>query len=316
MTAKRSHFHLNGLPEYTDEAILAEIRRVALLIERDQLTPARFKRFSHVGMSTVRRHFRTWCDAVRAAGLEHRLGPTRGSSEKLRLQRGKGMSDQELTDIIRGIASELSSETLTMDEFNRHAPINPATACRRFGGWAKALARAGLAPSSVQRRYSDEDCFENLLTVWTYYGRAPKFHEMPMPPSTISTRAYVVRWGSWRKALRAFVNYMNSREDTPQVESTGNAPSANAVRQQPGSLQRIPEADSRNIKLRLRYKILLRDNFRCVLCGRSPATVPGLQLHVDHIHPWSQGGKTVPENLRTTCSECNLGKGDTIEKGE
>ena len=61
----------------------------------------------------------------------------------------------------------------------------------------------------------------------------------------------------------------------------------------------------------LRYDILRRDGFRCVLCGASAAE--GAKLHVDHIFPVSKGGKTVPSNLRTLCERCNLGKGSKIE---
>jgi 5-methylcytosine-specific restriction endonuclease McrA len=33
---------------------------------------------------------------------------------------------------------------------------------------------------------------------------------------------------------------------------------------------------------------------------------------VDHIVPWSKGGETILENLRTLCSKCNLGKGNVL----
>lgn len=57
----------------------------------------------------------------------------------------------------------------------------------------------------------------------------------------------------------------------------------------------------------LRYDILKRDGFRCVLCGASAKD--GVKLHVDHIFPVSKGGKTEPDNLRTLCESCNRGKG-------
>lgn len=59
---------------------------------------------------------------------------------------------------------------------------------------------------------------------------------------------------------------------------------------------------------KLRYEIMKRDHFRCVLCGKE--SKDGVELEVDHIHPVSKGGKTVPENLRTLCRECNRGKSD------
>lgn len=61
----------------------------------------------------------------------------------------------------------------------------------------------------------------------------------------------------------------------------------------------------------LRYDIMKRDGFRCVLCGRT--SKDGIALHVDHILPVSKGGQTIPSNLRTLCDVCNLGKSDKYD---
>lgn len=61
----------------------------------------------------------------------------------------------------------------------------------------------------------------------------------------------------------------------------------------------------------LRYDIMKRDGFRCVLCGRTPND--GIKLHVDHIIPVSRGGKTEYSNLRTLCNTCNMGKRDKYD---
>ncbi len=63
---------------------------------------------------------------------------------------------------------------------------------------------------------------------------------------------------------------------------------------------------------KMRYNILKRDGFKCVLCGRSQK-VHGAILHVDHIKPISKGGKTEESNLRTLCEMCNLGKSDAYD---
>jgi hypothetical protein len=70
------------------------------------------------------------------------------------------------------------------------------------------------------------------------------------------------------------------------------------------------QGDSRDISDRLRFFVMRRDHFKCQQCGRSPANEPGVVLVVDHIKPWSEGGKTVIDNLQTLCRECNAGKGD------
>ncbi len=62
----------------------------------------------------------------------------------------------------------------------------------------------------------------------------------------------------------------------------------------------------------VRYDVLVRDGFRCVLCGSSGESV---QLHVDHVKPRSKFPhlELEPSNLRTTCRSCNLGKGAKLE---
>lgn len=68
----------------------------------------------------------------------------------------------------------------------------------------------------------------------------------------------------------------------------------------------------RNIPISLRYQIMKRDDFKCVLCGASPAKDPTIELHIDHIIPWSKGGESTMDNLQTLCSVCNLGKRDSM----
>lgn len=60
----------------------------------------------------------------------------------------------------------------------------------------------------------------------------------------------------------------------------------------------------------LRYDVLKRDNFKCVICGAT--TKDGVKLHIDHIKPVSKGGKTILSNLQTLCERCNMGKSDKI----
>lgn len=63
----------------------------------------------------------------------------------------------------------------------------------------------------------------------------------------------------------------------------------------------------RNIKPKLRYQVLLKDNRLCQNCGRG--IKQGATLHIDHIIPVAKGGKTEIENLQTLCDKCNYGKG-------
>lgn len=61
----------------------------------------------------------------------------------------------------------------------------------------------------------------------------------------------------------------------------------------------------------MRYDVLKRDGFKCVICGRGAQD--GVKLHVDHIKPIAKGGKTEMSNLQTLCETCNWGKSDKYD---
>lgn len=65
-----------------------------------------------------------------------------------------------------------------------------------------------------------------------------------------------------------------------------------------------------NFKIRMRNvqrkNILLRDDHRCMYCGK-PAP-PGERLTLDHVIPVSRGGKGTWENLVACCTACNQRK--------
>ena len=83
------------------------------------------------------------------------------------------------------------------------------------------------------------------------------------------------------------------------------------VTKQRRALNELNKKCSRTISDKLRYQVLKRDNFKCCACGASPARDPSVELHIDHIVPWSKGGLTSIENLQVLCSKCNIGKSDS-----
>lgn len=56
---------------------------------------------------------------------------------------------------------------------------------------------------------------------------------------------------------------------------------------------------------KIRYQVLTRDSFKCVLCGNTGRQSP---LQVDHIIPEIHGGEHTEDNSRTLCFECNIGR--------
>ena len=127
---------------------------------------------------------------------------------------------------------------------------------------------------------------------------------MDQPPSRISSGGYAAKFGTWGVAKAAFIERVNA--DVVEAEHDGGRSS---TARPPRELRQRPE-DRRAPSLGLRYQVLRRDRYRCVLCGRSPAMDVGCVLHVDHVEPFSRSGKTTLSNLRSLCQSCNIGRGD------
>jgi len=296
-------FEMNRLVSYDDQSLLSEICRVAQLLPPGPITRQAFSELARVSTDTLIRRFGGWEAALERADLGDRYSGKRVTA-KMQRQQGRGLSAEDMTNELRRIAALLGRQTITRADLLEHSQIMSERAVlNRFGTWKAALAAAELELSPHGRRWTEDDYFDNLLEVWTHHGRAPKYAEMGRPPSQISPGGYEARFGSWGRAKQAFVDRVNSDIAPERSEPETKAP-ANAQIE-----PRLRQEDQRTIPVGLRYQVLRRDNFKCVLCGRSPATEPTVVLHVDHILAFSRGGKTKLENLRSLCQDCNLGKG-------
>lgn len=290
-------FELDHLESYDNAALLVELRRVSALVEGPRLSRSEFVRYSRVHASTLEKRFGSWEKALQEAGLSDRYDDS-----------GAAYTRVELLRAVSAAAKALDSNRLTLAQFKAHTGIDGGPVRRVFGSWAQALEAAGLSQSSLARRYTDDQCYENLLALWTHYGRQPQHDEANTLPSAVGSKAYVRRWGTWRKALAAFVVRANATSDPADAPSSEPDSSENTSKGIEVLVVTSPRGP-RDIPLGLRYYVLKRDRFRCVACGRSPATDIGTTLHIDHIFPWSAGGPTTAENLRVLCMSCNLGKG-------
>jgi hypothetical protein len=212
---------------------------------------------------------------------------------KVERVQGAPVSDTELLEDLASVARSLGSVKVNLRQYDNFGKYSHTTISRRFGSWNKALQLAGLSTSN-ELNLSDEVLFENILILWQHFGRQPRRSNLAHPPSTISQSPYNRRFGSWVSALDAFVQFANSIGTEP--------PTSQSVE---------TRRTGRDPSLRLRWQVLQRDRFCCCSCGASPALKPGVELHVDHVIAWSNGGETVLENLQTLCSVCNYGKSNS-----
>ena len=210
-------------------------------------------------------------------------------------------------------------------DFDKIADISSSVVRKHFAGsWTtaldvlkKRLQQKGLdlspRPHAPNRVYSDKDLFEEMERVWQKVGQRPSRTEWEMSEPKISYQCYKQRFGGWVNACNKFIEYKMGAEILADDFILPEREDAKTLTKVSSNYK---QENSRNISLSVRLKVLNRDNFRCVFCGKSPATDIGTKLHLDHIKPFSKGGKSIIENLQTLCEECNLGKSDNEKIGQ
>ena len=277
-----------------EETLLADLIAVSKRLGKDCFSEREYDASGQYSSGTLRRRFDSWSKALEKAGLK--------------ANNWQNVADVDYIQDIQCVAKRLGKNSVTMAEYNDSGKYSASAVADRFGTWLKALTIAGLQKTR-NIGITEDEYFRNLENVWRTLGRQPSGPDMRKPLSLYSVDAYVDRFGTWRKALEAFVNYINQEPVTASSDESQTSDVTTAVSQTSQPSQ-VSKKSARNISWRLRFLVMRRDGFRCRNCGRSPANEPGVVLHVDHKNAWSKGGPTDYENLQTLCSVCNIGKSD------
>ena len=307
--------------DIADEELLEDLKRVAELIGMRRLSQSDYGKHGKYSASTIEKRFGGWNKAIMRVGLVARKV---GVRKHVTLK-----NDESFFEDLRLVAAKLKKDSITTGDYEQFGMYNGDGILRRYGSWNTILQKAGLKPTPYRlgrgKEISDEELFQDVERVWIKLGRQPTIIDVRKGEFSFGQNTFIRHFGSWRGALAAFVRYVNS--DDNEV-----SPPSNNSEQQTKVETRITQhkqsdfvereesvVDStknhktnRDINLRLRFKVMARDNFKCCMCGRSPATDPSVVLHIDHIKPWAKGGETTMDNLQTLCSKCNLGKSDIM----
>lgn len=288
-----------------DEELIEDVKRVADLLKKESLSCKDYSSHGRFSYGTLRNRFGSWNEVLRRAGL---------SVEKGRLKfHDYCESDEVFFADLRRVAKLMGRGYVTRTEYEKHGRFNYGERTKKYGGWGSLLKVAGLEQTPFRtgpkQMYSEKELFEEIERVWIKLGRQPSSTDFEKNEFKYGRNTFLRRFGGWRKALEAFVDYINSEDEEEKSEIV---PEEGVHDKTLIDQKSFKHKTKRDINLRLRFKVMARDHFKCCKCGKSPATDPSVVLHIDHIYPYSKGGETIMENLQTLCSDCNLGKSDLV----
>ena len=289
MKFELNEYHRN----VSNDELIADVIDTANRLGKSSLTADSYSKNGKYHSCTLIRRFGSWKKVLELSSLE-----TQGHNFK------KNITEADVIAELRRIADILGKDSITAVDFQNYSEMCSINALNsRFGTWEQIISLAGM--ESKNRRKTDEELFEEIERIWILLGRQPTYTDLRKGISKYSPKTFVNHFGGWRGALEAFIKYVNNEnDDSTTVEEASTATPNIAT-----NIETLSEhITNRNINLRLRFLVMKRDNFKCCICGASPAKDPSVEVHIDHILPWSKGGETTIDNLQTLCSKCNLGK--------
>lgn len=302
MKFELNQYHKN----ISKDELIEDLRTVAEKLNKSYLSRSVYEKNGKYSATPYIRNFGSWLAACDIAGLK----TIRNKEDFLRI------SDEDLLNDMQLVSKRLNTKSISTKDYSEHGKFKVQTILSRFSTWSEALKKANLEQTDF-KIISNKDLFDEIERMWSKKGKQPTTTDVKNGLSEYSLNTYIRRFGGWRAALLAFVEYINNDEDYEKAIQEETTEIDNGKKEQ-NLLENVKEditprrKTSRDINLRLRFKVLQRDNFKCCTCGASPAKDPSVKLHVDHIVPWSKGGETVMNNLQTLCSNCNLGKSDLL----
>ena len=186
-----------------DEELIADVKRVAEALQKQSLTQKEYKLHGKYNPATIARRFGTWNDALKKAGLVL-------EREKLYKYHEFCESDEDFFEDLRRVANNLGRNYVSSNEYVEQGRFSKGYIKNKFRSWDATLKAAGLEPTPFRTgqslKYSDKELFEEIERVWMLLGRQPKYAEAKVIGLfKISADTYSNHFGSWRKALEAFV---------------------------------------------------------------------------------------------------------------
>jgi 5-methylcytosine-specific restriction endonuclease McrA len=127
-----------------------------------------------------------------------------------------------------------------------------------------------------------------------------------MDPRTLILNAWMSPHSiaTWQQAICLLVT--GKVDVLEEYEAEVSSPSVTIRIPAVARLRKELSAHKKGVKFS-RVNVLTRDGFRCCYCGHRKSA---RELNYDHVVPRHKGGRTVWENIVTSCYDCNSRKGN------
>lgn len=110
--------------------------------------------------------------------------------------------DEALLEDLRLTATKLNTSIMARTLYEKGGRFSGSTIAKRFGGWGKALMKAGLKPPR-QLHVSKDDCIDELKRVASDLGTETLTVALYQTRGRFSEKPFVRHFGSWVEAFKA-----------------------------------------------------------------------------------------------------------------
>lgn len=146
----------------------------------------------------------------------------------------------------------------------------------------------------------------NALALWQYFQAVMTWVQAVFP----NKRKKFMKGLDWGGLYNDFKDKV--LDSAVLEEETAALMADDEVENKKGVYEYVLRRDEKHLNLRafsdgMKQKLYERQGGICPHCKEK---FPIEQMEGDHITPWSQGGKTVPENGQMLCRNCNRRKSD------
>ena len=135
------------------------------------------------------------------------------------------ISDDAILEELKRLAGIIRKNSVSSEDFRKlrkdgkvSEGVSESIIYTRFRYWNKALKKAGLEVTHRQN-IPNEEIFESINIVWNKLGKQPSYNEYNEDKSSFSASLLESRFGSYLKAIEAYINWKNQNSDnSPSVE--------------------------------------------------------------------------------------------------